>query len=918
MPYKINPFTGNPDYYDASSGGTVTSVASGTGLTGGPITTTGTLSVDSATVPYYAGGPGSAGFVKWNGTAWAIDTASYVNKAGDIMTGYLTLSGAPTSSLHAATKQYVDNIATGINFHAPVVAATTGPLPAVTYNNTPDPLNPGVGATLIATSPGALTIDTVTFSGGGTERVLIKNQVSGVENGIYVVNIAGNAITPFQLTRATDADNSPTGELAFGDFCFVEQGPTNGSFGYILNTPGTITVGVTALSYVIFNAAQVVTAGTGLTEFPTNTLSIDTTKVPYYSGGFLAGFAKWDGANWVFDNSTYLDTTTAASTYLTIANAITTYYPLSSNPAGYITSGSLSGYVPFTGATSNVNLGAFQLTAGGVNISGLTTGSVLFAGASGALSQDNANFFWDSFTNRLGVGTNTPSEKLQVNGNLKTTNGGLLVQGGFPFAPTGAGFELEYALGVAYVTSYNRTSSSYLPMKFRASSIDFDYQTTNVINIGSSGITINNQNIVLGTGAGTQIGTAINQKLSFYGVTPITQPLAVTTPQGIADALRDLGLLATSTINSITSLNGLTGSTQTFATGTSGTDFGISSAGTTHTFNLPTASATNRGALSSVDWTTFNNKFNLPALTSGSVLFSDGTTITQDNTNFYWDNTNKRLSIGANTPTASFNIKGVAGQNLISVLNSGGTQTLIVDDSNAKIQGRVINSDSATFTFIGNTTSGLGYSQTPIPEVGLVIGGLATLKASSTTLTIKEAANIAVGTTTGTKIGTATTQKLGFFNATPIVQPAAVTTVQGLADALGSATGLGLIATSTVRLPVEIQASCSDETSNLSVSTGRLTFRAPHALTLTSVRINCTTAPTGAAIIVNVRKNGVTIFSTKPQIAAGSTTSVGGAVPGVLSTTAIADDDVLVVDIDQIGSTVAGTGLKITFIGTRT
>jgi len=66
----------------------------------------------------------------------------------------------------------------------------------------------------------------------------------------------------------------------------------------------------------------------------------------------------------------------------------------------------------------------------------------------------------------------------------------------------------------------------------------------------------------------------------------------------------------------ITSLNGLTNATQTFATGTSGTDFNISSSGSTHTFNLPTSSATNRGLLSSADWSTFSNKENALSFTS--------------------------------------------------------------------------------------------------------------------------------------------------------------------------------------------------------------------------------------------------------------------------------------------------------------
>jgi hypothetical protein len=110
----------------------------------------------------------------------------------------------------------------------------------------------------------------------------------------------------------------------------------------------------------------------------------------------------------------------------------------------------------------------------------------------------------------------------------------------------------------------------------------------------------------------------------------------------------------------VTSLNGLTANTQYLAVGTSGLDFSILSAGDTHTFNLPSASSMNRGALNSADWITFNNKFTLPSLTSGSVLFSNGTTIAQDNANFFWDDTNNRLGIGTTSPLTKLHIEGDA------------------------------------------------------------------------------------------------------------------------------------------------------------------------------------------------------------------------------------------------------------------
>jgi hypothetical protein len=116
----------------------------------------------------------------------------------------------------------------------------------------------------------------------------------------------------------------------------------------------------------------------------------------------------------------------------------------------------------------------------------------------------------------------------------------------------------------------------------------------------------------------------------------------------------------------LTALNGLTAQVQNFATGTSGTDFGISSATSTHTFNLPTASATNRGALSSADWTIFNNKQNalINPITgtgaSGQVAFWNGTNTQTGDNGLFWDNTNKRLGVGTNTPSQALDVVGNA------------------------------------------------------------------------------------------------------------------------------------------------------------------------------------------------------------------------------------------------------------------
>ena len=208
-----------------------------------------------------------------DGVTSAIQTQidSKLALAGGTMTGALTLSGAPTSDLHAATKLYVDNVTAGINFHESVHAASTVTLAANYSNGTS-----GVGATLTADTNRAFsTLDGESVALG--QRVLIKNQTDAKQNGIYTLTTVGSVSAPWVLTRATDADNNPTGEMKTGDFTFVVNGTVNASVGYINNsTANPIVIGTDNISYTEFNAGKTIVAGSGLTEAVPGTLSIAT------------------------------------------------------------------------------------------------------------------------------------------------------------------------------------------------------------------------------------------------------------------------------------------------------------------------------------------------------------------------------------------------------------------------------------------------------------------------------------------------------------------------------------------------------------------------------------------------------------------------------------------------------------------
>ena len=144
----------------------------------------------------------------------------------------------PTESSHAATKGYVDAARSGLDVKDSVRVATTA-------------------AVLLASGlENGDTVDGVTLATG--DRVLVKDQSTASENGIYVVQASGAAV------RATDADTSA--EVTSGMFTFVAEGTVNADSGWVLSTNDTITLGTTALTFAQFSGAGQVTAGAGLTK----------------------------------------------------------------------------------------------------------------------------------------------------------------------------------------------------------------------------------------------------------------------------------------------------------------------------------------------------------------------------------------------------------------------------------------------------------------------------------------------------------------------------------------------------------------------------------------------------------------------------------------------------------------------------
>ena len=173
-----------------------------------------------------------------------------------VPSGYEDRAGFTTQSL--ANKAYVDQVAQGLDTKPSTRVATTANLSA-TYNNG----TAGVGATLTNSgSQAAIAIDGVTLS--ASDRVLVKDQTTAAQNGIYVVTTIGSGSANWVLTRATPEDQPA--ELSGGAFVFVEEGTANGDNGYVFTHTGNPTFGTTALDVAQFSGAGQVVAGAALSK----------------------------------------------------------------------------------------------------------------------------------------------------------------------------------------------------------------------------------------------------------------------------------------------------------------------------------------------------------------------------------------------------------------------------------------------------------------------------------------------------------------------------------------------------------------------------------------------------------------------------------------------------------------------------
>lgn len=234
-----------------------------------------------------------SGSAVWHNDAISLDgdvVGNYVSRlvAGTGITltnGEPTSGGSPTISVtdyaNLITSTELETRLAQTSWHDPVYLATAAALPnSPTYTAGSADLDggTGIGATLTATTYGQLEIDGVLATSG--KRVLVKNQSSSVQNGIYTVTVQGSGGAYWVLTRATDMNGSVAGQIRYGEVVFNSVGTINGIQQFSTTSVGTGTngahiIGTDAITYSRISGVSAFTAGAGLATSE-NTLNVGT------------------------------------------------------------------------------------------------------------------------------------------------------------------------------------------------------------------------------------------------------------------------------------------------------------------------------------------------------------------------------------------------------------------------------------------------------------------------------------------------------------------------------------------------------------------------------------------------------------------------------------------------------------------